>query len=508
MHHCFGFFWKRFASFWIDLVAPLSPPALTSSVRPLQKKATRRASVLKREEKKMPGDCGLSGRNDYRSLMPAAAVTTAVLLVGSGALAAACQGPGAPSTTQTECLTAVQIPGNPLGAFDVGWVDPDRAEYYLADRSNAGVDIIDTDHNAFKRRIGGFVGARFNANGTVNNNISGPNGVTSHGRWLYAGDGPVNGISTFRVIDLNAPSASATKQIVSTGGTQRVDKIALTPDGHLVIANNTSDDPPFATLFVANGDGSASAVNVITKISVDPTIVPPGFGLGIKSPTWEPRTQRFYVSIPTIADNPSGCNYGQLAGDITCSGGLLVIDPTTLSGPTAVIGAFDPATNTGVLPVNECGPFGITVGPHFNLLQGCTQSAQPSNTSTLVINAITKHFANIGGITGSNEVWFNGGDDRYYTGSSHAIGGAVLGVIDAETNLLIETIPQSAASNSVAADSRRNRIFVPQAAPVAVVGPSGDTTTVGAEICGTNNGCIAVYSHDVDEENAYAEQGR
>ena len=182
------------------------------------------------------------GKNYYcRPWVLGTAVTSAVLLVGSAAFAAPCAGPGAPTTTQTKCLTAVLIPGNPLGAFDVSWVDPDRAEYYLADRSNKGVDIIDTNHNTFKRRIGGFVGAKFNANGTVNNNISGPNGVTSHGRWLYAGDGPVNGISMFRVIDLNAPTASATKQIVSTGGVHRVDKIALTPDGRLLIANNTSD---------------------------------------------------------------------------------------------------------------------------------------------------------------------------------------------------------------------------------------------------------------------------
>jgi len=84
----------------------------------------------------------------------------------------------------------------------------------------------------------------------------------------------------------------------------------------------------------------------------------------------------------------------------------------------------------------------------------------------------------------------------------------VLGVIDGETNLLIETIPQSSASNSVAADPRVNHIFVPEAAPVAVVGPSGDTTTVGAGICGTNNGCVAVYVHDVDEDNADADHGQ
>jgi hypothetical protein len=38
-------------------------------------------------------------------------------------------------------------------------------------------------------------------------------------------------------------------------------------------------------------------------------------------------------------------------------------------------------------------------------------------------------------------------------------------------------------------------------APAAVVGSGGDTTTVGAGICGSNNGCVAVYRHDVDDDD-------
>jgi hypothetical protein len=52
----------------------------------------------------------------------------------------------------------------------------------------------------------------------------------------------------------------------------------------------------------------------------------------------------------------------------------------------------------------------------------------------------------------------------------------------------------------LAADSKRNRIFVPQVAPAAVVGSGGDTTTVGAGICGSTNGCVAVYVHHVDRD--------
>ena len=72
----------------------------------------------------------------------------AVTLATSGAaLAGPCTGPGAPTTTQTKCLTAVQIPGNPLRSYDISWVNPNRAEYYLADRSNAGIDIINTQRS-------------------------------------------------------------------------------------------------------------------------------------------------------------------------------------------------------------------------------------------------------------------------------------------------------------------------------------------------------------------------
>jgi hypothetical protein len=405
----------------------------------------------------------------------------------------------------------VQIPGNPLRSFDISWVNPDRAEYYLADRSNAGIDIIDTQTLKFKRTIGGFVGVKLNAAGTaVNNNISGPDGVTSHGRWLYAGDGD----STLKVIDLNAPPASAIKQSINTGGTTRVDEMALTTDGKLLIAANNAEDPPFATLFRANGDQPVSSVAILSKVVVSNAIVPKDAGLSIEQPAWDPKTKRFYTSLPVIANNPTGCNYGQLSGPITCDGGLLVVNPATLTPGLNTIGAFDPTANTGVVPLHRCGPNGATVGPHDNLLLGCTPQNNPSNTETLVINAKTKNMTLIGSITGSDEVWFNEGDFRYYTGSSrdcgtsgtcpdaaHGFPGfAQLGVIDS-TSVLIEKIPQSSGSHSVAADSKRNRIFVPQVAPVAVVHTGGDITDVGMGICGGTMGCVAVYQHKVDDDD-------
>src|SRR5215469_12299458 len=252
-----------------------------------------------------------------------------------------------PLTTETKCVTAIAIPGNPLRSFDISFVNEKRSEYYFADRSNAAVQVIDIKTLTWKRSLGGFVGVALSSpnpppHGTVNNNKSGPDGVTSHGRWLYGGDGD----STLKVFDLEAPPALALKQVVPTGGTTRVDEMALTSNGKLLIAANNAEDPPFATLFNANGNAAKSHVSIISRITVTNAIMPAGFGLSIEQPTWDPGTKRFYTSLPVIANNPSGCNFGQMAGAITCDGGVLVVDPDQITAPSVTHGAFNATTRT------------------------------------------------------------------------------------------------------------------------------------------------------------------
>jgi hypothetical protein len=482
-------------------------------------------------------------RTMHASLAPACLKATLLASVGIPALAAAmslatttsvqaaCSGPSVPNQ-QTACLTAVTIPGNPIRSFDISWVNPQRSEYYLSDRSNAGMDVLSTSGPTFLRTITGgapsctvscsFQGVKpggSNSTIAVNNNISGPDGTTSHGKWLYAGDGD----STLKVIDLSIPGPNAIVQSYSTGGSTRVDEMALTNNGKLLLASNNAEDPPFATLFNANGDNASNNVTIIGKITVDPAIIPPGNGLSFEQPTWENTTARFYESVPIIANNPPGCNYGQLTGAITCSGGVLVIDPTTIGAGTNVLSSFNPTTQTGIIAIPSCGPNGATVGQRQNIMFGCNPGNVPFGITTFIMNVGASNssrwsYNQVSNITGSDEVWYNSGDLRYYLGASKdcspsvpiassspivttenpcptAAGQkAVLGVVDS-TSVLIEKIPQSSNSHSVAADSTLNRIFVPQVAPSSVVGSGGDTTTVGAAICGGIAGCIAVYQH-------------
>src|SRR5262249_50127986 len=75
-----------------------------------------------------------------------------------------------------------------LYSFDISWVDQPTQTYFLADRSNAVVDVVDAKTRTFKGQIpGGFAGVAV-VGGVVSNNFSGPNGVVSGGHCLFVTD--------------------------------------------------------------------------------------------------------------------------------------------------------------------------------------------------------------------------------------------------------------------------------------------------------------------------------
>ena len=70
-----------------------------------------------------------------------------------------CTGPGAPSTTETKCLTAVQIPGNPLRSFDISWVNPNRSTSTISAIARTRGSMSSTPQPTPVRvRLIGFVG--------------------------------------------------------------------------------------------------------------------------------------------------------------------------------------------------------------------------------------------------------------------------------------------------------------------------------------------------------------
>ena len=109
-------------------------------------------------------------------------------------------------------------PGGAFSSFDISFVDPVTGNYFVADRSNAAVDIYSGSTLAFLGRATGFTGQQ------ATTALSGADGVltvTSGGvTTLYAGDGD----STLKVFNATNPAAPAFQQAITTGGTTQSTK--------------------------------------------------------------------------------------------------------------------------------------------------------------------------------------------------------------------------------------------------------------------------------------------
>src|SRR5689334_13027184 len=76
-----------------------------------------------------------------------------------------------PATTVR--VDKIAVPVKPPNAFDISWVESASGHYYLAERSNGSIDVIDGLTDTVTAQIGGFVGA------TGKNGTSGPDGVVT-----------------------------------------------------------------------------------------------------------------------------------------------------------------------------------------------------------------------------------------------------------------------------------------------------------------------------------------
>ncbi len=361
--------------------------------------------------------------------------------------------------------SAITLPsGQQIAKFDISFVDPVIERYFLGDRTNKAVDVIDTSNNTLVTQLlGPFQGA------TGNNNTSGPNGVltVSH-QQVWAGDGD----STVKVIDL---SSQTTTHVIPTGGAMRADELCWDPRDNLVLVANDAESPfPFVTLI------STTSYTVVATIVMDGTQGPKATN-GIEQCQWSRRTGMFYVNIPEV-NGP---------GNDTQPGAVAVISPQTKS----VVKTFS-------IPLAQCaGPQGMALGPENQILLGCNDPNQ-TVPSTVVINqhsgAVMRVLA---GEDGSDEVWYNDGDDHYFLARSGGATPQQLGVVDAQNGhedaSVPDGLPNTQASphggnHSVAADPIRNQIYVPIA------------NNSGATICGSvggidTQGCIAVLTASGDD---------
>ena len=326
------------------------------------------------------------------------------------------------------------LPGLPAGgkfSYDIGVVDTTTHRYYLADRTNASLDIVDTTNltPAGIRLVPGFTGAK------ASNDISGPDGVAAiPGGSVYVGD-----VNTVKVVN---PAAGTIVATVATGTAGfRTDEGCYDPDDGLMMFANPADTPPYASWI------STSSNTVKAKLLF-------AGSAGLEQCVYDPGTKNFYINNDGTPANPTG--------------ELDVISAASVVAGSPVVKAAYPEAN--------CGPTGMALGPAEHLVIGCDAPAG-SPQITLIMNAldgsIVKTVTQVGG---TDEVAYDPKFNRYYTASRNmtasgisATGAAgatftpVLGVIDASTNAFLVSFPTVTNSHSVAVDSTTGTVFVPVA---------------------------------------------
>src|SRR5439155_9957686 len=137
-----------------------------------------------------------------------------------------------------------------ITSSDIAWVDPATERYYLADRSNLGVDIIDAENDVFVGRVTGMAGPLPSGGGTTTTNGPGPNGVlVTPDRHLWAGDGN----STVQVADVDPTSVSYLTILKSISTNIPDCDAGPGPSGHYCgRADELGYDPSHHKILVAN----------------------------------------------------------------------------------------------------------------------------------------------------------------------------------------------------------------------------------------------------------------
>src|SRR5262245_54827530 len=345
-------------------------------------------------------------------------------------------------------------PGKAFSSFDISFADPVTGNIFIADRSNASVDIFSGSSLTFLGRAEGCTGQQAGGN-----QFSGADGVltvTSGGiTTLYAGDGS----STLRVYNATNPAAPAFQQAILTGGTTRVDEMAYSPLTGQVLAANNAETPAYGNLF-STTNGHAPVALTVSPITV-PASQGGISGGGMEQPAWNPTTGTFFVSIPQLAgtNNPVGVSEISTAGQV-----LRTIDFATLG-------------------ISSCSPTGLAVGGGGNMLVGCGNAG----TQAVLLNKNGQLLKTVSGLGGTDELWYDPTTKKFYvTGNNGTNTGRFFDILDENGNILqTVNLPATISAHSITVDPQNGNVFVPLA---------GNLTLNPCPASFANAGCIAVFA--------------
>ena len=413
----------------------------------------------------------------------------------------------------------ITVPGAPLTSFDISWVDqletagaPGLNMYFLADRSNASIDLFHIQVNPVPQKIVPVTPNQFAGNVPscpIPNACNGPNGVMtlinpgSGAKEVWIGDGPTMtpGIgspvcpttcSTVKVLNSNG----VLTHVINTGGIFRADEFCFSPTGPgghgVVLVANDADIPPFVTMIATDGP---FAYQVISKFQI------PQATNGIEQCAFNPANNGFYLNIPEW-NGP---------GDDSVDGAVLFFPAASLV-QNGFIGPF-------FIDVNRCaGPQGMAMGtpngsqpPGANfILLGCNANTPganppfsgPSNSVVVFAVAPSVIAADLVGQGGADQVWFDPVAAHWFVTGGSLLPAQAYNINDANTNQPDQNIfvgftgATTRRAHSTATWSGFGLGSTVTAAFLPVPATGGSTTApFSSTLCGSSatQGCIAVF---------------
>ena len=346
------------------------------------------------------------------------------LTLGASVLLASCGGGSDVTSTSPTIKTTIAVPNSatPPFSFDISYAD--SGKYFLADRNNAAVDVVDTKSNTLIAQIkGGFTGVG------ATSDTSGPDGLVGipGTNTVYVGD-----VNAVKVVDVAAQQVVSTIPISTAG--HRVDEGCYDPDDNLVMFSSPGETPPIAT-FISTKTNSIVATHQFTTSS------------GLEACVYDSKSKSFIVNNDGTPTNPAG-------------------EVNVIAANTVVAGA--PAVSK-VFPLGACGPTGLELGPNNDMLVGCDPAAGKPLITLILDRTTGATLASIpfGGV---DQVAYDAVSNRYFLPARHetATGIAaasgftpILGTVDASTRTLIDKLAVGNGVHSVAVDGASGQVYVP-----------------------------------------------
>ncbi|HLX22801.1 MAG TPA: hypothetical protein VKR38_05590 [Usitatibacter sp.] len=392
---------------------------------------------------------------------------------------------GNSSGTSDKLINQISVPGidsTVVYSFDLGQVDQETGMYYVTDRTNKSIDVVNANSLQF---AGQFKQAFAGCNaGTptapiflptcagANNDMSGPDGLDVVGPNLYVGD-----VNTLWILDKATGAVVKKIAIPSSPTFLRADEGCFDADHNLYGISTPGAAHPFMTF-----------VDTVTQTTVATLVMDDSTGAssaGLEACTYDHTTGKFFVNNDGSTANPRGEMDGIPASAIVAA----KPGPTTLN--------FGTLAGTSVYPLGACDPTGIHLGPGNDIGSMCRQGNVGEKLTFQILDKTNGSvLANLN-IGGGDQITYDAASNRWFladsrwtpSGTSCGAGTAacpltpVVGIVDGTSRTVVGTTPNGNNSHSIAVYGSRGFVITPFTAPSAAGG--------GANYA---NGGISVFS--------------